>query len=122
MGVELRPLQAADMGKWADPLAACEKVDRTGEHYDADDLPEEFEARLADREPDFVGAWLDDHLVGGATVVPATRPTSLTRSTWRDGRIPIIGARASARDDGVAAGARAPRPMPRCAVSRPPWD
>jgi ribosomal protein S18 acetylase RimI-like enzyme len=70
MGVELRPLQASDMERWADLLAACEKADHSGEHYDADDLAEEFDADSRDSERDFIGAWLDDQLVGVATVFP----------------------------------------------------
>jgi GNAT superfamily N-acetyltransferase len=70
MGVELRPLQATDMDKWADLLAVCEKIDQTGEHYDSNDLAEEFAAESRDSERDFIGAWLDGQLVGVATVFP----------------------------------------------------
>jgi mycothiol synthase len=68
VGVELKPLLASDIEAWAGLLAACEKVDNTGEHYDADDLLEEYQDPARDQDHDFVAAWVGDRMVGSAAV------------------------------------------------------
>ncbi|MPZ96911.1 MAG: GNAT family N-acetyltransferase [Propionibacteriales bacterium] len=70
MPIALRPLTPADIPAWAALLAACERVDQTGENYDEDDLAEELADPTRDPARDFFGAWRGDDLVGYAAVRP----------------------------------------------------
>ena len=54
---------------WARLLADVEAVDRTGEHYTADDLAEEMDNPEV-TELDLIGAFEDGELVGFASVLP----------------------------------------------------
>ena len=54
---------------WARLLADVEAADRTGERYTADDLAEEM-GNPEVTEPDFIGAFEGDELVGFASVLP----------------------------------------------------
>jgi mycothiol synthase len=58
-----------DLDAWARLLGDVEAVDRTGEHYTADDLAEEM-ANPDVTGLDFIGAFEDDGLVGFASVLP----------------------------------------------------
>lgn len=68
--VQLRPLDAADVPAWSRLLAAAEEVDRTGEHYNDDDLAEELSNPELELGKDLVGAFVGDELVGYFSVVP----------------------------------------------------
>jgi ribosomal protein S18 acetylase RimI-like enzyme len=66
----LRPLTTADVPAWNRLLAAIEKVDRTGEHYNEADLLEEMANPDIEVGKDVVGAYLADELVGYFLVYP----------------------------------------------------
>jgi len=69
--VSLRPLDDKDLAAWAALLAAVEEVDRTGEHYAADDLAEMLADPDVDVGKDAVGAFdADGRLVGYWLVAP----------------------------------------------------
>ena len=71
MSSRLRPLQHDDVPAWADLLAAVELVDRTGEHYGADDLAEAMDDPEVEVGKDLVGAFdADGRLVGYFSVLP----------------------------------------------------
>ena len=70
MDVTLRPLTTADIPILAQHLAAVEAVDRSGEHYNADDLVEEFANPDIEVGKDIVGAFDGDTLVGYFSVYP----------------------------------------------------
>ena len=67
--MQLRPITPDHLDAWARLLADVEAVDRTGEHYTADDLAEEL-ANPEVTEIDFIGAFGDGELVGFASVLP----------------------------------------------------
>lgn len=69
--IRLRPLARSDIPAWADLLAAIERVDRTGEHYDAADLTQELANPEVEVGKDFVGAFdADGQLVGYYSILP----------------------------------------------------
>lgn len=68
-----RPLTTADIPAWARLLAAVEAVDRTGEHYDEDDLADELADRSLVPERDTVGVALPDGELVGYGIVRAPR-------------------------------------------------
>ena len=70
MDVTLRPLTTADIPALAGHLAAVEAVDRTGEHYNEDDLVEEFANPDIQVGKDIVGAFDRETLVGYFAVYP----------------------------------------------------
>lgn len=70
MEFSLHPLTRDDTEAWAALLADAERVDDTGEHYDADDLAEELADPTRDQQRDFMGAWSGGALVGYASVMP----------------------------------------------------
>ena len=85
----LRPLTTADIPALAGHLAAVEAVDRTGEHYNEDDLVEEFANPDIQVGKDIVGAFDREMLVGyfATTHAPPRIPrgcTSRARSIRSD--------------------------------------
>jgi len=66
----LRPLLTDDIPILARHLAAVEAVDRTGEHYNEDDLVEEFANPDIEVGKDIVGAFAGDDLVGYFAIYP----------------------------------------------------
>ena len=74
--IELRPLGTGDIPALARLLAAAEAVDRTGEHYNEDDLAEELANPELELGKDIVGAFDADALVGYFLVYP--RPVTDT--------------------------------------------
>ncbi|MGA9748800.1 MAG: GNAT family N-acetyltransferase [Nocardioides sp.] len=70
MDLTLRPLLTDDIPLLARLLAAVEEVDRTGEHYNEDDLAEEFANPDIEVGKDIVGAFLAEELVGYFAVYP----------------------------------------------------
>jgi mycothiol synthase len=69
--VSLRPLDDEDLAAWAALLAAVEAVDRTGEHFAADDLAELLADPDVEVGKDAVGAFdADGRLVGYWLVAP----------------------------------------------------
>jgi mycothiol synthase len=71
--VTLRPLGTDDIPILARHLAAVEAVDRTGEHYNEDDLVEEFANPDIEVGKDIVGAFDGDDLVGYFAVYPRSQ-------------------------------------------------
>lgn len=67
-GVEARPVEEAHAAAWAELLAAKEKADQNGEHYDADDLVEELRDPKLDAARDTIGLWADGQMVGYGAV------------------------------------------------------
>jgi len=100
--VEARPIEKTDAEEWAALLAEAQEVDRTEEHFDADDLLEELSNPKLIADRDTVGLWADgvmvavglvywrenlvdvDRLNTDATVRPAWRRRGLGRAlmTW----------------------------------------
>jgi mycothiol synthase len=76
-----RPLTPADVGAWADLLAAAEDVDQTGENYGAEDLAEELADPVLDAERDSLALWQGTRMVGYAVVRcrPNARETDRVR-------------------------------------------
>jgi len=66
----LRPLLTDDIPLLTRHLAAVEAVDRTGEHYNEDDLAEEFANPDIEVGKDIVGAFDSDEIVGYFAVYP----------------------------------------------------
>src|SRR5215217_7158794 len=58
------PMRLQDAAAWADVITDAEVVDRTGEHYDADDLLEELEDPQLDLDAATIAAWDGDRLAG----------------------------------------------------------
>src|SRR5262245_27813766 len=58
------PLRVRDAAGWAEAITDAEQVDKTGEHYDADDLTEELEDPHLDLGAATLGAWDGDRLAG----------------------------------------------------------
>lgn len=67
-GVAARPIKKTDAEPWAALLAAVEKVDQEGEHYDADDLLEELDHPKLQAATDTIGLWADGLMVGYGSV------------------------------------------------------
>ncbi len=65
-GIEARPIAKGDAAAWADLLAAAEKVDDTGEHYDADDLDEELDDPKLNAPTDTFALWSGERMAGYA--------------------------------------------------------
>lgn len=59
-----RPIAEDDVRAWARLLAAAADVDRTGEHYNAEDLAEELADPSLDAAQDTIAIWDGDRLVG----------------------------------------------------------
>lgn len=70
MNVTLRGLDRSDIPAWNRLLAAVESVDRTGEHYNEDDLEEEMSNPDIELGQDLVGAFDGDDLVAYFCVYP----------------------------------------------------
>ena len=70
MDLTLRPLLSDDIPILARHLAAVEAVENTGEHYNEDDLAEEFANPDIEVGKDIVGAFAGDELVGYFAVYP----------------------------------------------------
>ena len=70
MELNLRPLGHDDIPALARHLAAVEEVDRTGEHYNEDDLVEEFANPDIEVGKDIVGAFDGAELAGYFAVYP----------------------------------------------------
>ena len=70
MDLTLRPLLSDDIPILARHLAAVEAVENTGEHYNEDDLAEEFANPDIELGKDIVGAFAGDELVGYFAVYP----------------------------------------------------
>jgi mycothiol synthase len=67
-GLLARPLTKDDMEPLAELMAAAERVDRTEEHYGAEDLLEQYEIPDMRPETDTVGLWSGDRLVAHAVL------------------------------------------------------
>jgi mycothiol synthase len=63
-GIVARPIDKGDAEAWAELLAAKEKVDQEGEHYNADDLIEELDYPHLDAALDTIALWADGRMVG----------------------------------------------------------
>lgn len=63
MDLTWRPLTLDDSEQLAGLFAAAQDVDRTGEHYSAEDLREELDAPNIDLPSGSIGAWAGDQLV-----------------------------------------------------------
>ncbi len=70
MDLTLRPLLTDDIPLLARHLTAVEAVDNTGEHYNEDDLVEEFENPDIEVGKDIVGGFDGDDLVGYFAIYP----------------------------------------------------
>jgi mycothiol synthase len=68
-----RPLTRGDVPAWFRLIAAAEEVDRTGEHYDADDLAEELADPGLDLARDTIALVLPDGQLAGYGIVRAPR-------------------------------------------------
>ncbi|ADJ43876.1 acetyltransferase [Amycolatopsis mediterranei S699] len=64
MDLSRRPLTLDDAPALARLYAAAEEIDRTGDHFSADDLRDELDAPNVDLLRATVGAWAGDRLVG----------------------------------------------------------
>ena len=78
MGWEWRSIRHDDVPAWAALMAAAERIDQTGEHYNDGDLHEELDEGSAVPE-DRVGAWLGDQMVAFGAV----RPRGQATPAWR---------------------------------------
>ena len=76
MDLTLRPLLTDDIPLLARHLAAVEAVDNTGEHYNEDDLVEEFANPDIEVGKDIVGGFDGDDLVGYFAVYPRSTDDS----------------------------------------------
>ena len=71
MDIGLRPLTRSDIPTWADLRDEIERVDRTGEHFSADDLAEEMANPAVEVGKDFVGAFdAAGRMVGYFSILP----------------------------------------------------
>jgi mycothiol synthase len=69
--IGLRPLTRSDIPAWADLREEIERVDRTGEHFSADDLAEEMANPAVEVGKDFVGAFdTAGQMVGYFSILP----------------------------------------------------
>lgn len=66
----LRGLSTDDIPAWNRLLAAAEAADRTGEHYNEEDLVEEMSNPDIDPAQDLIGAFDGEEMVGYAAVYP----------------------------------------------------
>ena len=69
-----RPIAPPDVEAWARLLAAAEEADRSGEHYDADDLAEELADPALDTEHDTIATWAGDRMIAYGLVRSGTTP------------------------------------------------
>ncbi|HEX4700347.1 MAG TPA: GNAT family N-acetyltransferase [Actinomycetes bacterium] len=71
MSIGLRPLTLSDIAAWAELREEIERVDRTGEHFSADDLAEEMANPAVEVGKDFVGAFdTAGQMVGYFSILP----------------------------------------------------
>lgn len=85
-GIEARPIAKGDAAAWADLLAAAEKVDDTGEHYDADDLDEELDDPKLNAPTDTFALWSGERMAGYAVV--RSNPSSVdVERVWAEGTV-----------------------------------
>jgi mycothiol synthase len=68
-GLTARPLDLLDIDAVVDLLTAAERVDRTGEHWDAEDLAGEWDNDLVDLRTDGLLVTDGDEVVGWATAI-----------------------------------------------------
>ena len=87
MQIVWRPIEAGDIPAWARLMAAIEEVDRTSEHYDEDDLREEF-ADSATGPQDRVSGWVGDEMVAYAGLRPRGAVTDYQRIDAEGGVAP----------------------------------
>jgi mycothiol synthase len=87
MQIAWRPVAAGDIPAWARLMAAVEEVDRTGEHYDEDDLREEFEDPAVGPQ-DRVSGWIGDEMVAYAGLRPRKTVTDYLRIDGEGGVVP----------------------------------
>jgi ribosomal protein S18 acetylase RimI-like enzyme len=87
MRIVWRPVEAGDIPAWARLMAAMEAVDRTGEHYDDDDLREEFEDPATGRL-DRLSGWSGDEMVAYAGLRPRKTVTDYQRIDAEGGVAP----------------------------------
>lgn len=73
------PLSAGDAAGWADVITEAELVDRTGEHYDADDLAEELADPGLDLAGATIGVWDGDRLAAVGVLRTAGSPVPVHR-------------------------------------------
>ena len=78
MDIAWRPVTHDDVPAWNELLAAAERVDDTGEHYDEADLHEELDDPATGID-DRLGGWREDRLVAFAGV----RPRESVTDYWR---------------------------------------
>ncbi len=72
MDPNLRAMTTTDIPTWNSLLAAIERVEQTGEHYNEADLAEEMANPDVELGKDLVGAFAGDQMVGYFAVVPRT--------------------------------------------------
>jgi ribosomal protein S18 acetylase RimI-like enzyme len=87
MQITWRPIEAGDIPAWARLMAAMEEVDGTSEHYDEDDLREEFEDP-ATGSLDRVSGWIGDEMVAYAGLRPRKVVTDHQRIDGEGGVAP----------------------------------
>ncbi len=63
-----RPIESGDVDAWALLLAAVERTDQQGDHYDADDLAEELSDPALSPATDTLGMWQGEEMVAYAMV------------------------------------------------------
>lgn len=73
------PLRVPDSAAWAGVIVDAEKVDQTGEHYDADDLAEELADPQLDLAAATVGVWDGSELAGVGLLRTAGSPVPVHR-------------------------------------------
>ncbi|BCJ75007.1 N-acetyltransferase [Catellatospora sp. IY07-71] len=73
------PLRVSDAAGWADAVAEAEQVDRTGEHYDADDLARELQDPHLDLANATLGAWDGGRLAAAGVLRTNDSPVPVHR-------------------------------------------
>jgi ribosomal protein S18 acetylase RimI-like enzyme len=96
MQIAWRPVGADDIPAWARLLAAMEVVDQTGEHYDEEDLVEEF-GDPSMGPHDRLSGWAGDEMVAYAGLRPRRTLTDSQRIDVEGGVVP------SRRGEGLGA-------------------
>jgi len=81
-----RPLRRADVPALTELMAAAEAVDQADEHYDEDDVIEEFWNGLIDLEADTRLVWAGAELVGYASLFGQRRVREV-HSVWLTGAV-----------------------------------
>jgi mycothiol synthase len=87
MQIVWRPVEAGDIPAWARLMAAMEEVDKTGEHYDEEDLREEFDDPATGPD-DRLSGWIGGEMVAYAGLRPRRTVTDYQRIDGEGGVVP----------------------------------